>query len=140
MVGVQTSRPDFEDVVVRVNRIMDQLMQKSFFRFRPSERWQPSMNLYETQNSYYVCLDLAGVDPEGIELHRDNEMLHVHGHRPTPAPEGIPSSRIHVMEIDDGMFQRSIRIPRDVDTERIEARHRNGLVWITMPKIGHGEG
>ena len=125
---------DFDDMVVRVNQIMDQMMQKSFFKFRPCDRWQPPINLYETAEAYYLCLDLAGVDGKLIDLKVDGRTLRVSGHRPAPAPEGVTQTRIHVMEIDHGPFYRAIQIPLEVDTDRIEARQRNGLMWVTMPK------
>ena len=43
-----------------MNKIMEQ-MQKGFFSFCPSETWTPNVNLYETERSYLLCVDLAGV-------------------------------------------------------------------------------
>jgi HSP20 family protein len=49
---------------------------------------------------------------------------------------GGPKVRIHVMEIDHGPFCREVDVPENVDKERISATHRNGLLWIELPKAG----
>jgi HSP20 family molecular chaperone IbpA len=47
-----------------------------------------------------------------------------HGHR----------LKVHVMEIDHGPFCRDVELPQNVAQERIVAAHRNGLLWIELPK------
>ena len=134
MVCMQVSRRDFDEVEVRVNQIMDQVMQKPFFRFRTCDRWQPSVNLYETESVYHLCVDLAGIDPKQTEIKVEDGVLYILGHRSTPSPMGGSPVRIHVMEIDSGPFHRAITIPDDVDSDRIEANYQNGFLWITLPK------
>jgi len=136
MIRLHPGGMNSDDVVVRVNQIMDQMLQKSFFKFRPCERWQPAINFYETDEAYYICLDLSGVETKQIELHVDGEVLRISGHRAAPTPEGVRQARIHVMEIDHGPFYRSIQIPSSVERDGIKARQQNGLVWVTMPKKG----
>ena len=61
------AEPPFSNITRQANRLMDQ-MQKSYFSFCPSETWTPSVNLYETADSYLVCADLAGVDKSKIDV------------------------------------------------------------------------
>jgi HSP20 family protein len=109
-------------------------MNKNFYRFRTCGQWEPQINFYETPNAYQICIDLAGVDPKQVELHLENDMLHIVGHRATPSPPGKSNARIHVMEIDHGPFGRSIQIPVDVDKTKIEATYSQGFLWIKLPK------
>ena len=51
-----------------------------------------------------------------------------------PPGESHPKLRVHLMEIDHGPFCREVELPADVDRERIGAAHRNGLLWIELPK------
>jgi len=134
MIRVQASSSDLNDLAQRVNQIMDQFMQKSFFRFKPCDRWQPSVNLYETDTSFIVCVDLAGVDAKEVDVQVRDKSLHIMGQRPTPMPSHVHSPRIHVMEIDHGSFYRSVSIPENVDVNRIEAKYNQGLLWIELPK------
>ena len=62
-----------------------------------------------------VIADLAGVDPDGVELLLAGRELHISGVRPRPALEG---ARYQQMEIDYGPFQRAVALPAHVDDGR----------------------
>jgi HSP20 family molecular chaperone IbpA len=42
--------------------------------------------------------------------------------------------RMHLMEIDHGSFARDVELPADVHHEQINARYRDGILWIELPK------
>ena len=151
--------PSFSNIARQANKLMEQ-MQKSYFSYCPSETWTPSVNLYETAESYLVCADLAGVDKEKIEVEVVEQVLKLKGTRMVPTlediPVGAPSAgdasaagaaagasehrrvRIHLMEIDHGSFCREVELPEDVDRDRIVANYRNGMLWIELPKSSRG--
>jgi HSP20 family protein len=134
MIKVHPGGSNFDEMVFRVNHFMDRMTQQKFYHFRPCSEWEPPINFYETTEAYQICIDLAGIEPKQAELHLENDMLHIMGHRATPSPAGSSSARIHIMEIDHGPFCRSIKVPDDVDTTRIEANYSQGFLWITLPK------
>ncbi len=41
---------------------------------------------------------------------------------------------MHLMEIDHGSFARDVELPQDVHHEQINARYRDGMLWIELPK------
>ena len=154
--------PSFSNISRQANKLIDQ-MQKAYFNFCPSETWTPSVNLYETAESYLVCADLAGVDKEKIDVEVVEQVLKLKGTRTVPTYEdgqgnvvpqagptgggtaggAAPASehrrvRIHLMEIDHGSFCREVELPEDVDRERIAANYRNGMLWIELPKVTRG--
>ena len=141
-----TSDPPFSNLGRRVNKISDQLMQKGYFNFCPSETWTPSVNLYETDTSYLVCVDLAGVDKEKIDVEVLDNQLTLKGTREVPMLDGLmpphdePAGgsprrlRVHLMEIDHGAFCRQVELPEDVVRERISAQYLNGMLWVEIPK------
>ena len=154
--------PSFSNIARQANKLMEQ-MQKSYFSYCPSETWTPSVNLYETAESYLVCADLAGVDKEKIEVEVVEQVLKLKGTRTVPTYEDGPGSptepaagaagspapgatgaaehrrvRIHLMEIDHGSFCREVELPEDVDRDRIIANYRNGMLWIELPKMSRG--
>ena len=155
--------PSFSNIARQANKLMEQ-MQKSYFSYCPSETWTPSVNLYETAESYLVCADLAGVDKEKIEVEVVEQVLKLKGTRMVPTLEDVPVGtaagtppggdanaagaaagptehrrvRIHLMEIDHGSFCREVELPEDVDRERIVANYRNGMLWIELPKSSRG--
>lgn len=117
------------------------LEQKGYYNFCPGETWTPSVNLYEDAGCYLVCVDLAGVDKSKIEIEVVDHRLTISGKRETPAyhpdeaPDGSPQRlRVHLMEIDHGAFRREVELPLDIKREKITAVHRNGLLWIELPK------
>ena len=120
-------------------------MQKAFFSL--NETWTPNVNLYENRTSYLVCVDLAGVDKEKIDVEVVDQRLKLRGVRPVPqceesepeppgaaAPGTTRRIRVHLMEIDHGAFAREVELPADADRESITANYRNGLLWIEIPK------
>src|SRR6476620_11033936 len=127
--------PSFSNIARQANKLMEQ-MQKSYFSYCPSETWTPSVNLYETAESYLVCADLAGVDKEKIDVEVVEQVLKLKGTRtvptyedgagntvPQPSPTGGGTAagtaastehrrvRIHLMEIDHGSFCREVELP-----------------------------
>jgi HSP20 family protein len=139
------SEANFGSVQRQMQRLMEQ-MQKNFFNFCPSETWTPNVNLYESETAYVVCVDLAGVDKEKIEVVVADQKLTLRGTRLVPTPTDgdathahtgeshTPRLRVHVMEIDHGQFCREVELPADVLHEEISAAHLNGLLWIELPK------
>ena len=77
-----------------------------------------------------VVADLAGIEPDTVEVLVTGRDLVIAGERPRPALDG---SRYHQMEIDYGPFRRAITLPADVDVERGEARYERGLLVVTLP-------
>ena len=132
--------PPFGNLARQMNKLMDQL-HKGYYNFCPSETWTPNVNLYETEGDYLVCVDLAGVDKEKIELVVAEQRLKLRGQRevgssPDEQEDNDPNRRVrvHLMEIDHGGFSRDVELPHDVIKERITARYTDGLLWIELPK------
>src|SRR5438270_6595694 len=131
--------PPFQHLARQANKLMEQ-MQRGYYNFCPSETWTPNVNLYETGEVYLVCVDLAGVAKEKIDVEVADGRLKLRGTRSVPrldeeaeAAEGH-RIRVHLMEIDHGGFCREVELPPDAARERITAQYRNGLLWIEIPK------
>jgi HSP20 family protein len=134
-----TDQP-FNQMARQMNKLLDQ-MNKGYYSFAPSETWTPSVNLYENDTVYLVCVDLAGVDKEKIDVVVADQRLKLRGQRAVPTrPDGGIADpragrlRVHLMEIDHGAFSREVELPRDVARERIIAVYRDGMLWIELPK------
>jgi HSP20 family protein len=138
-VTLATEQP-FNPLARQMSKMLEQ-MHKGYFGFSNAEIWTPNVNLYETETAYVVCVDLAGVDKDKIEVVVADQRLKLRGGRPVPThPEPSPADcgprrlRVHLMEIDHGAFSREVELPRNVDKERISAAYRDGLLWIELPK------
>ena len=125
----------------QVNKMMEQL-SKGYYGFMPSEVFTPNVNLYETETQYQVCVDLAGVDKDKIDIVVVDQRLTIRGNRavpPCPAEAGCNETentrmRVHLMEIDHGAFAREVELPDDVVKDQISAKYVDGFLWILLPK------
>jgi HSP20 family protein len=86
-----------------------------------------------------VCVDLSGVEKEKIDIEVVNGRLRMSGNRAVPMwTDGETKTniriRMHLMEIDHGSFARDVELPQDVHHEQINARYRDGMLWIELPK------
>jgi HSP20 family protein len=101
--------------------------------------WTPNVNLYESEACYLVCVDLASVEKDAIEVTLQNQRLRLVGRREVPIKDASGECktrvRVHLMEIDHGQFSRDVELPENVDINRIHASFHNGLLWIELPKI-----
>jgi HSP20 family protein len=135
-ITVATDDP-FSGMARQMGKIIDQI-QRGYYNFSPGETWTPNVNLYETDTGYLVCVDLAGIEKEKIDITVEDHMLKIKGHRTVPvsADGDIQQQRmrVHLMEIDHGSFSREVELPHNVIHDKINAQYRNGLLWIELPK------
>jgi len=103
--------------------------------FLHAEGWRPAINAYRCEGAIRVCVDLAGVAKEEIDLQVEPKRLVVRGRRPAPEPCGEePRARqILAMEIDHGVFSRELVFSAEVLPQETTAEQRNGLLWINLP-------
>ena len=127
--------PHKSNVMAKMLHWVDQVLTPDAGRFCPGATWSPAINLYEDATSYFMVVDLAGVQVNHIELNVEDNMLTLSGHRVAPEPmEPEGTVRLHLMEIDEGAFCRAIDLPSGVNVEDIKASYRCGFLWIRIPK------
>ncbi len=131
------SEDSFDRIIDHMSSMMDELMSRNDFRNSRRDSWSPAMNVYEVPDRYVICIDLAGVNREEIDIQADGKVLRVSGLRSKPVlPDPPEEVSVHLMEIDSGRFHRKVPLPNDVRRDAIEAQYRNGYLWITMPRQG----
>ena len=141
VVMVQVSDGSYDKISKQLDAMMDELMGPQFTRLVSTDAWEPQWNIYELSDRHLICVDLAGVHHEKIDLHVDRGTLRLSGYRGKPEIDDsneIPS--VHVIEIDWGRFERSMTIPDGVDAANISATYRNGYLWILLPKKSTSQG
>ena len=121
----------------RMRREMDRLWD-SFFEERPRLRmeeageWMPSLDLSETDNDIIVKADLPGIDPKDIDISLANDVLTIKGEKKQEREE--KDENYHIIERSYGSFTRSLRLPRDVQSDKISASYKNGVLKVVLPK------
>ena len=98
----------------------------------------PPTDIIETPDRYEIRLELAGVAPSQIEalVAADGRTVTVAGVRRADPPQG--EMRILNLEIEYGPFARIIHLPRPVDGAAVEARSRDGVLTLSLPKLPPG--
>ena len=135
----KTSDPPFSRFTRQAGKILESVTQGYCGFAHTNQTWAPSVNLYETTDAYRVCVDLAGVNKDRIDVNVTGQLLAIRGQREVPrtphaTTPGAQRARVHRMEIDHGPFAREVELPADVDAAAITATYRNGLLWIELPK------
>lgn len=108
---------------------------RSYVGYTDQRGWQPAINIYEDESKYHICVELPGVRANEIDVRTEKGLLRIRGNRADPRPRPTDASLcVHLMEVQSGEYERQLRLPGNVDTERIEAAYREGFLWITLPK------
>jgi len=93
----------------------------------------PSAEVTEEKKSYQISAELPGVDEKDIRLTLENHMLTISGEKKSERKE--ETKDYHLSERRYGSFQRSFRVPDDVDEDKISASFDKGVMTIVLPKV-----
>lgn len=101
------------------------------FRF-PGAGVFPLVNLTEDRERYYVRAELPGLKAQDIEISVTGNNLSISGERKIQS-EG-ENVRYHRREREAGRFSRVLALPGEVDADKVEAKHVNGILTVVIPK------
>jgi len=120
--------------VERLWREMDQLMGAITTQAarEPSAGVFPVLNITETPNDYYVRAELPGMKPEDITISVMGNSLSICGER--KISQEPKDARYHRRERETGAFHRAVTLPAEIDGQRVEARCKDGILTIILPK------
>jgi HSP20 family protein len=92
----------------------------------------PLMNITEDKDNYYVRAELPGLNADDLELSVTGDTLSVSGERKIPAED--EKAQYHRRERDAGKFSRIVSLPAQLDTGKVEANCKDGVLTVTLPK------
>ncbi len=95
----------------------------------------PPADVFETSGGYLIRLEVAGVDPEQMDITtgEDDRTVTIVGRRmPAPAESTM---RCLNLEVQYGAFARRFRLPADVDASRASARYEAGFLVVELPRL-----
>ncbi len=87
----------------------------------------------DTGNEIMVIADMPGVDERSVEVTLDKNILTISSFPPV---EKVEQYSLSYAEYGVGDFERKFVISQDVDRERIEARVKDGVLYLHLPKSG----
>ena len=90
------------------------------------------MNMWEDGDNFVVEAEIPGMELDDIEIFVDGgDQFTVKGERKSPDAE---TGTWHRQERGFGSFKRTVTLPANVDSERVEAVLKNGVLTISLPK------
>jgi HSP20 family protein len=128
-----------QDFATDVESIVEQVFNQGDCKggkCEPSEStsaFRPAFDIYEADQQFDLYMDLPGVKPESVKLEMHEDRLLVSGVKPAlEKGEGVSAHRV---ERTSGPFSRSIQMPKQLDSEKIEADFDNGVLHVVFPKL-----
>lgn len=126
--------------VVRARDEMDRMFDRFFggeSSFAPAvlggaSAWAPFIDVVEGEGEITVRAEVPGVDPKELEITVTGDVLTIAGEK-KESSETKDENFVHA-ERRFGSFRRTVQLPTDVDTDKISAEHRNGVVLIHLKK------
>jgi HSP20 family protein len=98
--------------------------------------WVPPVDIHEYDDRFELYMDLPGVDPANVDITLENGVLTVSGERPAPAKDAndAENGTARRTERGHGRFYRRFVLPDTVDSDRVQATDRHGVLELTIPK------
>ena len=94
----------------------------------------PAVNMGMTDAAVEIYAFAPGIDPSKIDVSVDKGLLAISGERAPDTPEDSESVSVYARERFTGAFKRVVSLPEDVDTGKVDASYRNGVLKIVIPK------
>ena len=93
----------------------------------------PPADVIVTDDGVTVAMDVPGIPADKLDIELENDVLTVRGERPTPYSDEMRGA-VRRGERSFGQFERSLRVPRGLDPESIQATLRDGVLTLYLPK------
>ena len=141
----------FENLRREIDRVFEDFgggmwrspFRRSFFDFQPftqrESSWaaSPAVDIAETEKAYEITAELPGIDEKNVEVKFANGVLTIKGEKQEQKEE--KKKDYYLSERNYGSFQRAFQVPDSVDTDKIEATFKNGVLTVTLPKSAEAQ-
>jgi HSP20 family protein len=118
---------------------MDDLVKKMWFDF-PFHNlqedmdiaWSPRLDVSETENGLEIVADLPGMEKKDIKVSLEDNLLTIQGER--KEEKESKEKQYHTIERRSGSFYRALRLPVEVEKDKVEAAFKDGVLTLRLPK------
>ena len=113
---------------------MDRLFETFFGKQMQTmdEFWRPAIDIEESNGNLMVRAEIPGMTKEDINVSVKEDMLKISGER--KQQNETKEKTFHRIESSYGKFERIIRLPAEVDADKVKASYKDGVLNITLPK------
>jgi HSP20 family protein len=92
----------------------------------------PKADIYEDQEGLRMHFEVPGLDPSEVKVQLHENILTVSGDRKLENEE--KKNNYRRIERSYGHFERSFSLPQNVDTEKVQASYKNGMLSVFLPR------
>jgi HSP20 family protein len=136
--GLPTVTRDFDEVF---DRIFNAPLAFPALTFEPIRKamegtWMPAIDLTETEKEFILRAEVPGVPKENLDVHLEGDILTLTGHRETKTTE--KGENMLWEEREAGKFVRTLRLPKAVEANKVEAVYNDGILTVRVPKAELG--
>lgn len=126
------SRTVFASDLLGFSRSMDRMLSSLLVQDRGQKpaMWRPPTDVYETSSEVVILIEIAGMDPNKIEVSFSDKVLRVSGRR----EDKHRRANCHCLEVQYGDFVSEIYLPGEYDLDAIDAEYNDGFLKIKLPK------
>ncbi len=121
-----------------MDRLFDRFFEAPWSDVPALGEWAPTLDLSETKDALVVKVEVPGMDPKDIQVSLQENLLTIKGEKKQEKEE--KDERYHRVERSYGAFTRSVRLPVAVDGGKVDAKFKNGLLTVTLPKTPGAKG
>jgi HSP20 family protein len=127
---------DLQAVQDRLNRVFDEAFRGAARggddEWALGGQWAPSVDIYENEGNLVLKAELPGIDPKDVDVRVENNVLTLRGERKFESE--VKRDKYHRVERAYGTFSRSFTLPNVVDTDKIKAEYKDGVLQVTLPQ------
>lgn len=138
--ALQARRP-FEGFRREIDRLFEDLeggfWRAPFRRLETAFERLPAVDFVETDKGYEMTAELPGMDEKNIEVTLANRTLTIRGEKRDEKEEAKKDYYMH--ERSFGSFQRVLTVPAGVDTDKVEATFKKGVLTVILPKTAEAQ-
>lgn len=116
-----------------MEQLFRRLMGEPGFGIELTEEWVPSVNVSETKDNIIVKAELPGMNSKDVSVSISGDMLTIKGEKKKDEEE--KGENYYCRERYCGTFQRSFRVPTNINGDQVEAKFDKGVLNITLPKV-----
>ncbi len=147
---LQAWRP-FESLRREVDRLFDDFdggfwrtpFRRSLLDMEPFRRAEaamgamPAVDITETDKAYEITAELPGMDEKNVDVKLANGVLTIKGAKREEKEK--KKKDYYLSERSFGSFQRTFQVPDGVDSDKIEASFKKGVLTVTLPKSAEAQ-
>ena len=118
--------------LLALQRSLDSARMSDWFGNATTSRGSyPPLNIFRQKDDYVVVAELPGVDKQSLEVEVHKNQLRIAGEKTVDYDEKLS---VHRRERLEGRFDRTIRIPGEVDADKVKAEFQNGVLAVHLPR------